>query len=536
MFHSITFNGTDKKPIGTPIIRKTNKMIKEFDLQYERNYKIIKIKSQREKEFQEYLKLQEELEFRRENFIKLLKGYFLENNYNSDSFYNLYKHPIIPTIKRKKRKIRVWPKTARIRRNKNLFYRITINNFFYNKFNPYLLPLTNQDKKIIERKIITDPNIKKKEDNSLTNMTPAQLKKFVDVYGFIPSVYKRKDKEKKKNKKIKKIRNFSTNNIVDNKNSKFKISIKLKKVENDKLLEFGNKYNSNNSNTYNNFINNCLSKRNNSINSKNYKYIVPINRLNRYNSLSDKMKNNLDKIYTKSNSCNNKYNNRYSNINNNNKGNYSNLNSINSQNRSLFNNTNNNFFIKNNNSIPSTVRIERNIKIGNFKRHASRLKNKCIKTIRQSEFLNKDIKFFNKIYKFSADDFKNKEYQIQKKGLKLINYINYMKIYQKDFKPDVKKDLEKKYQYIREDLKGNIQLNKLDFLRKYKSRLNFVRVYNRRRELKKLIREDFLLNNNEGDKKEYIIENRKSKSGANIINNRKSIKKIYSFNSLIKIN
>ena len=70
MFHSITFNGTDKKPIGTPIIRKTNKMIKEFDLQYERNYKIIKIKSQREKEFQEYLKLQEELEFRRENFIK----------------------------------------------------------------------------------------------------------------------------------------------------------------------------------------------------------------------------------------------------------------------------------------------------------------------------------------------------------------------------------------------------------------------------------------------------------------------------------
>ena len=80
MFRSITFNGTDKKQIGAPIIRRTNEMISEFDLQYERNYKIVKVVSQRELEFQEYLKQQEALQYRLENLIKILREYFKENN------------------------------------------------------------------------------------------------------------------------------------------------------------------------------------------------------------------------------------------------------------------------------------------------------------------------------------------------------------------------------------------------------------------------------------------------------------------------
>jgi hypothetical protein len=52
MFRSITFNGTENKSIGAPILRRTNKMISEFDLQYEKYYKIVKVVSQRELEFQ----------------------------------------------------------------------------------------------------------------------------------------------------------------------------------------------------------------------------------------------------------------------------------------------------------------------------------------------------------------------------------------------------------------------------------------------------------------------------------------------------
>ena len=41
MFRSITFNGTENKPIGAQILRRTNEMISEFDLQYEKYYKMM---------------------------------------------------------------------------------------------------------------------------------------------------------------------------------------------------------------------------------------------------------------------------------------------------------------------------------------------------------------------------------------------------------------------------------------------------------------------------------------------------------------
>ena len=525
MFRSITFNGTDKKAIGVPIIKKTNKMIYEFDLQYERNYKMTKVISRREKEFKEYLKKQEELEFRKENLIKLLKGYFLENNYNSDTFYSIYKHPIIPSIKKRKRKKRVWPKTARIRRNKNLFYKITKNYYYFNKFNPYLFPLTIKERKKFERKIITDPNLKSKNEN-FNNMTIAQLKKYVDVFGFIPLVFKTKEEKKIKNKKNKNGRNFTANIFMGKKISN---SLKLKREASAKFVKFRNNYNNNNFNSYNNISNNYSIKGNDSLSFKNNKKIVYNNKLNRYDFISNKMENNLSKINHNSNSFNNfQYNIRYLNIINYNKKNYSNFSSINSPNKSLLNSTNNNIINKNNNYVPSSIRLKKHINIGNFKRHTSKLKKKCIKTIKKSEILEKDIIFFNKINKLSSDDFKNKKYQIQKKGLKVINYMNYMKIYEKDFKPDVKKELEKKYQYIKEDLKGHIQLNDLDFLRKQKSRLNFVRVYNRRRDLKKLIREDYILNDNEVDKKNKILNIKKSISSANIKESKNNFKNITS--------
>ena len=199
MFRSITFNGTDKKQIGAPIIRRTNEMISEFDLQYERNYKIVKIISQRELEFQEYLKEQEARQYRLDNLIKILRGYFKENNYNENTYYALFKPSKRKSIRRRrKRKKKVRPKTAEIKRNKYLFYKVTRNNYIFNKFKPYLYPLTNKEKKDIERKIYTDANLKEKSKGSLNNMSPAQLKQFVDVFGFIPMVFHKEDQDKEK--------------------------------------------------------------------------------------------------------------------------------------------------------------------------------------------------------------------------------------------------------------------------------------------------------------------------------------------------
>lgn len=238
MFRSITFNGTDKKQIGAPIIRKTNEMIYEFDLQYERNYKIVKVISQREIEFQEYLKQQEALQFRLDNLIKILRNYFKENNFNSNTYYALFKPTRIRSIKkRKKRRKKIRPKSAEIKHNKYIYYKATKDNFYFNKFKPYLYPLTNKDKKRIERKINTDINAKEKVKNNLSNMTPAQLKRFVDVFGFIPMIFHKDDKDdeekEKKRKKLnsKNLRNFSSNIYSFGKN-KSNRNLGNKKLEN----------------------------------------------------------------------------------------------------------------------------------------------------------------------------------------------------------------------------------------------------------------------------------------------------------------
>jgi len=506
MFRSITFNGTDKKPIGAPIIRKTNEMIYEFDLQYERNYKIVKVISQREKEFQEYLKHQEELQFRLKNLIKILKAYFEENNYNSNTYYEIFKFQNRSGNKmRRRRKKRHCPKSEKIRRTKNLFYKITKNYFYFNKFKPYLYPLTIKDRKNFERKIVTDPNLRAKSGNNLSDMTSAQLKKFVDVFGFVPIVFKNQQEKKNKNKKLKKYRNFSSINLLSNKKkneNKIKLKLKLKKDNNVKFLGSDNRFNLNNSNSYFNLINNYYSKGSQSESYKNSANIQLNNNYYRYNNVNNNsqgttISNNTISKINPSNSYNNiYYYNRYINLKNYNiKGNqnYSILNNNLSSNKSsLSNNTINNF---RKNNIPSVIRIKKNANMGSFRKSSSTLKNECIKTIQKSEVLNKDIKCFNKINKLYTDDFKNKKNEIQKKGLKKINFINFMKIYEQDFRSDVRNSWQMKFQHIKEDINGRIQLKKMEFFRKPKSKLQFVRVYNRRRDQKKMTNEDFLSNN-----------------------------------------
>ena len=554
MFRSITFNGTDKKQIGAPIIRKTNEMIYEFDLQYERNYKIVKVISQREIEFQEYLKQQEALQFRLDNLIKILRNYFKENNFNSNTYYALFKPTRIRSIKkRKKRRKKIRPKSAEIKHNKYIYYKATKDNFYFNKFKPYLYPLTNKDKKRIERKINTDINAKEKVKNNLSNMTPAQLKRFVDVFGFIPMIFHKDDKDdeekEKKRKKLnsKNLRNFSSNIYSFGKN-KSNRNLGNKKLENINMkrgisgrLMDGNKYmvnkfgnmnninNISNSNSYNSFIKNIMdsnrllnikNNKNNLVlpNTKLPKYNIINKNINNYNIYNKKINNinnyniyknsnNLNNINTfKINSMSNSYNNiffnkQYYNI-------YNNSNSANSINNnkisSLFNskrnkNTNNN--INNINTKDGKIKIRRN-SIENLKKYS--FNKQCIKTIQKSEVLNKDIEYLNKAYDVTGENFNTKTNKIENKTFKKIDFISMLEIYKKDFRPDIKKELNKNYEHIKEDLNGHIQVKKIEFVRKPKSRLNFVRVYNKRRDQKNNNKVEFIYNNNDEEKSDLI--------------------------------
>ena len=550
MFQSITFNGTDKKQIGIPILRRTNEMIYEFDLQYERNYKIVKVVSQRELDFQAYLKQQEALQFRLENLIKILREYFKENNYNDNSYYILFKNPKTNTNPRRRRKKRkkMRPKTAEIKRNKFLFYKITKNNYFFIKFKPYLFPLTNKEKKEFERKIYTDVNLKEKETSKLYNMTPAQLKKFVDVFGFLPVTLRKDDEDKDKNIKILKNRNFSSYNIFRNKKSYSlgnKTYINLKKRGKKMFVKqesnLNNYNNINNTNAYNNLINNFKLQLSNSMNLKNNKnnknnidlYNNKYFNKNSKNNNNNNMNNNIFNQFFSNTlginpQANHNYNNYFNILNNRyfnlkqynlnnmrlNSGkmtnnynynflynNYNSLNNINSSKNNIFftNNKNkNNINNDINKSNDDKIKIQKNINLENIKNHS--FTNQCIRTIQKSEILNKDIKFLNKEYDLSGQNFNIKRNKIENKSLQKVNHLSFMQIYEKDFMPDIKKQFEQKYEHIKEDNKGRIQVKKIEFNRKPKSKLNFVRIYNKRRDQKRLNKIEFVYNNNDEEK------------------------------------
>ena len=130
--------------------------------------------------------------------------------------------------------------------------------------------------------------------------------------------------------------------------------------------------------------------------------------------------------------------------------------------------------------------------------------NQCIKTIQKSEVLNKDLKYLNKAYDLSYESLNNKKYKIEKSSLKQSNFLSFIQIYEKDFRPDLKKQLEKKYEHIKEGPNGHIAIKKVEFIRKPKCKLNFVQVYNKRREQKNMNRIDFIFNNDDEEKTNLI--------------------------------
>ena len=151
-----------------------------------------------------------------------------------------------------------------------------------------------------------------------------------------------------------------------------------------------------------------------------------------------------------------------------------------------------------NKSNDDKIKIQKNINLENIKNHS--FTNQCIRTIQKSEILNKDIKFLNKEYDLSGQNFNIKRNKIENKSLQKVNLLSFMQIYEKDFMPDIKKQFEQKYEHIKEDNKGRIQVKKIEFIRRPKSKLNFVRIYNKRSDQKRLNKIEFVYNNNDEEK------------------------------------
>ena len=58
MYSNINLNNTERKEIGVPILRRTDEMISQFNLDFEKNFKMNKYQNL-DKEFKEFLRHQD---------------------------------------------------------------------------------------------------------------------------------------------------------------------------------------------------------------------------------------------------------------------------------------------------------------------------------------------------------------------------------------------------------------------------------------------------------------------------------------------
>ena len=402
MFKNITLNGTHRKEIGKPIIRAMNNLKVYVDLQYERHYKMIDYKLKREREFQEYLKLKEMLKFRRDNLIKLLKNYFTLT--------------ISPkrTIQKGKKKLSY--NSFYIKEHKFLYYKIiysNADNYFFMKFRPCLLPLAKTKQK---KRSLSDGNINLKFK---MGMTPAQIKKFVLLFGYVPENI-RKDMDAKRNQKNR--GKTVTKKIIFN----YDLLVEKRKLKKQRNISANNfRYNSN----INSFNSNIKS-----LNLKKFR-ITPNNKEQKFK---------ISKIYssTPKIALDPK--------------NFENLNFPMKKSLSIRDLKKKTLKIKSNclSTLKSSAILSKNIKISNKINEKS-----------NEEFKEKN----NEIAKAF---FKNIKY---KSVIKL-----FQKVF---FKREEKKDLDDKYKYLARDKNGHIHIKKIDFIRKPKSQLSFIQDYEQKRNI-----------------------------------------------------
>ena len=524
MYSNISINNTERKEIGVPILKRTDEMIAQFDLDYERYYKIGKLNLKRDKQFQEFLKLQEQHLFYLKNLIKILKIYFKENNYNSESYFLEFQNPI--KVKNKKRR-KKRTKSLRIMRNKYIYYNIIKRNKFYSLYKPYLNPLSEiGKKKLFFIKSKTESNIYKK--NRTIKLENTELKLYFNKFGVYPVNFIKKEGEGAKTKKN---RAKSSHNFIrsyyygtrsfDNKTQllfkkgiikekyyggfeKMKKFIYMKNLKKKNIINLKAKStNRNNNNTIKNRFsttkqnmssNNIYS--NQTANFKNFSAIILKGKneknnsymnLNNHQLINKKIEQNKNSKYINLSNVNpssyhiksakttkNKFS-KYS---------YSKINPMDIKNKSInFNNKNNNF---------------RKNKIIDY---ISQFKNEYSTTMKKSQMLSQDISFSNKIFTLTRTNYNKAKKVLNESTLKKIDMVNIIKqdVFEK------KRKLLAKFKYIKENSSGNIRLNIVDFIRTPQYKLSYINDYYKQREQFKKYKQIDSLEQSTEEKNEFNV-------------------------------
>ena len=541
MYSSISLNNTERKEIGVPILKRTDEMIAEFNLDYEKNYKLDKFSAEKEKAFKEFLKQQEQRQFYLRNLIKIIRIYFKENNYNQDTYYFEYIHINKKYTNKKRRKKRT--KSFLLPKNKFIYYQLFKESSMYKFYQPWIYSLGERDKnKSVHHKLKTDFNIITKKD--IVRIDKSQLKLYVEIFGIIPVNYIKKEKEgKNKNKNINKstyyfLRNYYSTNSFDNKTHLLLKKGKLKEKYYggyEKMKKYIYMKNRNITNLKAKSANRLINNR--YINSTKNRSSINI----LYNKSSIFKNNNHSVINQNKKGINNNNinNNRYINLKNNtiinkkNKNNnsyYNNFSSINSA-ASFNNNTkartfHNRFSINNNvnmNDSKSSFNNNNN-KINLIKNtthdYLSKFKNEYTKTMKKSKVLNKDISFLNRIFSLSKNNYNKTKKIFEENKIKKISMLNMVK---HDIFAQKRKAMSQ-FKYVKENMSGNIKINFLSFVRTPQSKLIFVRDFNKQREQSKYKEIDIETNedsDNDNDIEEiYDYIDKESK---NLINQKKKI-------------
>ena len=444
MYSCININNTERKQIGVPILKRTDEMISEFDLDYERYYKLGKLNSQREKEFQEFLKRKQQIQFYLTNLIKILRIYFKENKYNFNVFYTEY--IIYKKFQNTKKTRKKRPKSYKNKTDKYIYFKI-LKNLETTKnlktYKPYLYPLDIHDKKrILFRKIKTERNFYNKTRD--VKMSQKELKLYVDVFGSYPVNFVKKENTKNKKKKNK--FNALKNYYYHSKSLDNKTHLLLKKGNEMKEKYFGG---------FDKMKKYVQMKYKNALNLKaklvNKKIGYIINRLSATNK-NIRSKNLINNKNVQYNSC--------SNINKNND--HANIKKI-------------------NNSQISTIDIknQKNLRPSSSYDYLYKFGSQFSKTIKNSKKITQDISFSNKVFSMSKDSYNKVSKLIEKTKLKQINVLNLIK---HDIFEQKRKEFAK-FKYVKENLSGNLKVNIFEHVRKPKSKYEFVREYNVRRDL-----------------------------------------------------
>ena len=531
MYSCISINNTERKQIGVPILRRTDEMISQFDLDYERYYKLGKLNSQREREYREFLKKKEQIHFYLTNLIKILGIYFKENKFNFNAFYSQYIYNKIQNKKTRKKR----PKSYKNTKKKNIYYNIfkkSENSKKSKSYKPYMYPLDIWDKKkFIFRRIKTESNNYHKTRE--VKMTQNEFKLYVEIFGSYPVNFIKKDNAKNKKKK-KNTFNALKNYYFNSKSLDNKTHLILKKGTEMKDKYFGG---------YDKMKKYVEMKYKSALNLKakfaNKKIEYIINRLtapkrilkNKKIIITKHVQNNSSPDINKSNVFANIQKN---NLNNKNmyKTNYSafNIPNINSLSTSLNKRKiSQNNIINNNNenhSQMSTLDIKNksnklNINI-NLKRNTSydylsKFGTEFSKTMKSSKKIKEEISFRNKLFSMTKNNYHKVSKIIEKTKLKKVNMSHLLK---NDFFAQKRKDLSK-FKYVKENKNGDLKINIFEHIRKPTSKNEYIREYNVKREqLRKYKDKDLSDNSSEDDEKsDFNLFSENEKNIKNLILN-----------------